>query len=283
MGAEEEYLAEGFADYLSKPVRGAKIEEMVKKYLPEDLILKDDKSREERSILDQLNFLDTTRALEYCDGDLEFYKGMLREFMEDSQVENLQRLFREEKWDEYRMTMHTVVGNALAIGASKLSEEARKLESMLRDKRREAATGYHEKFVNHYQRVIRRLRSIFKGGKLEMSELLDEKLGLQYCANAEEVYGEILKMYVETYEETRAEIQNTFAAEEWTQYATQVHGLKSSSLTIGASLLSEEAKKLELAAKDGSEEAMRQVRENTEGLMELYKQTVEAVQKRLNQ
>ncbi|MCR5690707.1 MAG: response regulator [Eubacterium sp.] len=283
MGAEEEYLAEGFADYLSKPVRGAKIEEMVKKYLPEDLILKDDKSREERSILDQLNFLDTTRALEYCDGDLEFYKGMLREFMEDSQVENLERLFKEEKWDEYRMTMHTVVGNALAIGASKLSEEARKIESMLRDKRREAATGYHEKFVNHYQRVIRRLRSIFKGGKMEMSELLDEKMGLQYCANSEEVYGEILKMYVETYEETKGEIERTFEEEEWAQYATQVHGLKSSSLTIGASILSEEAKKLELAAKEGSEEAMKLVRENTEGLIELYKKTVEAVKKRLEQ
>ncbi len=37
-GAKEEYLKEGFADYLSKPVQGAMLEEMVHRFLPEDKI-----------------------------------------------------------------------------------------------------------------------------------------------------------------------------------------------------------------------------------------------------
>ena len=37
-GAREMYLAAGFADYLSKPVDGRRLEEMIRKYLPEDKI-----------------------------------------------------------------------------------------------------------------------------------------------------------------------------------------------------------------------------------------------------
>ena len=37
-GAEEEYRRIGFSDYLSKPIRGEDLEEMVKKYLPPEKI-----------------------------------------------------------------------------------------------------------------------------------------------------------------------------------------------------------------------------------------------------
>ena len=38
-GVKEQYIEEGFADYLPKPVRGKELEEMLKKYLPKDKIL----------------------------------------------------------------------------------------------------------------------------------------------------------------------------------------------------------------------------------------------------
>ncbi len=38
VGAKEEYIAEGFADYLSKPVQGSTLEKMVRTYLPERLV-----------------------------------------------------------------------------------------------------------------------------------------------------------------------------------------------------------------------------------------------------
>lgn len=42
MGAKEEYLGIGFSDYLSKPVQAAKLEAMILKYLPEELVTKAD-------------------------------------------------------------------------------------------------------------------------------------------------------------------------------------------------------------------------------------------------
>lgn len=38
VGAREEYLREGFADYLSKPIDFVQLEEMICKYLPEDMV-----------------------------------------------------------------------------------------------------------------------------------------------------------------------------------------------------------------------------------------------------
>lgn len=38
MGAKEEYLGIGFSDYLSKPVQAPKLEAMILKYLPEELV-----------------------------------------------------------------------------------------------------------------------------------------------------------------------------------------------------------------------------------------------------
>ena len=38
VGAKEEYLKEGFADYLSKPIDSVQLEDMIQKYLPDELI-----------------------------------------------------------------------------------------------------------------------------------------------------------------------------------------------------------------------------------------------------
>ncbi|MBU5477951.1 response regulator [Eubacterium sp. MSJ-13] len=43
MGAKEEYIGIGFSDYLSKPVQAPKLEAMILKYLPEELVTKTDK------------------------------------------------------------------------------------------------------------------------------------------------------------------------------------------------------------------------------------------------
>lgn len=37
-GAREQYLSEGFVDYLSKPIHADQLEKMVLKYLPKNLI-----------------------------------------------------------------------------------------------------------------------------------------------------------------------------------------------------------------------------------------------------
>ena len=56
---------------------------------------------------------------------------------------------------------------------------------------------------------------------------------------------------------------------DWAEYAVKVHALKSTSLTIGAELLSEQAKALEQAGKKGDTDYIRQ---NHPPLLALYDQ-----------
>ena len=84
---------------------------------------------------------------------------------------------------------------------------------------------------------------------LKKLEGLDVKIGLTYCMNEEDFYVEMLQEYIKA--DKLSDMKQFFAAEDWRNYKTTVHALKSTSLTIGAAHLSERAKALELAAKDG--------------------------------
>ncbi len=50
-GAKEEYIKEGFADYLSKPVQGATLEEMVHRFLPKEKIAWEEKEVERATVV----------------------------------------------------------------------------------------------------------------------------------------------------------------------------------------------------------------------------------------
>lgn len=84
--------------------------------------------------------------------------------------------------------------------------------------------------------------------RLESLEGLDVKTGLSYCMNEEDFYVEMLGEYLKS--DKVSKLEQFFVTEDWDNYRTIVHALKSTSLTIGAVHLSEEAKALEMAAKD---------------------------------
>ncbi len=84
------------------------------------------------------------------------------------------------------------------------------------------------------------------------------ELGLDYCAGDEEFYQEMLRMFCAQSEEKRAEIISLYENSNWTDYAIKIHALKSTSLTIGAEALSEQAKEMETAAKRGDEDYIRE-------------------------
>jgi len=87
---------------------------------------------------------------------------------------------------------------------------------------------------------------------------LNVEEGLEYSMNNKEFYVGILDAYLE---ETAGELQqmDEFATSgDMPSYATLVHAIKSSSRLIGASLLGEEAYDLELRAKEGNTDYIRE-------------------------
>ena len=114
--------------------------------------------------------------------------------------------------------------------------------------------------------------------------LLNPALGLQYSAGMEEMYRNVLEMFCKLKDEKKAKIQEAFDKEDWNDYTTFVHALKSTSLSIGSEQTSALAKQLEesgkiLIAKSTSELDKQQAEEfitnHQAEIMGLYDKLVE--------
>ncbi len=103
---------------------------------------------------------------------------------------------------------------------------------------------------------------------------IDEEIGLQFCAESREVYMEMLGIYLEQGEENMLRLPVMVEQKDWKNYIIAVHGLKGTSLTIGAKEFSEKAKEQEFA---GKEERYTFIEEGFQDFMELYKKMLETV------
>ena len=101
---------------------------------------------------------------------------------------------------------------------------------------------------------------------------IDRELGLRYSAESEEMYREFLKMYCDMMPEKKERLEQCFENEDWENYTIAVHALKSTSLSIGAKILSEKALALEKA---GKAQEISFIRENHGDAMETYEMTVQ--------
>ena len=99
-------------------------------------------------------------------------------------------------------------------------------------------------------------------------------MGLDYCGGEESFYLEMLQMFQEQEEEKRAEIISLYEEGNWKDYAIKVHALKSTSLTIGAEALSEQAKALEQAGKNEDEGF---IRSNHSRLLQMYQEVCRSI------
>ena len=88
-------------------------------------------------------------------------------------------------------------------------------------------------------------------GELEKFDEIDTGQGLKNCGTADS-YLSIIKVYYESMDSSRGNVVSAFDDENWKDYTSYVHSLKSTSRTIGAMELSKLAEKLENAgnAKD---------------------------------
>ena len=133
-GSREMYLKSGFTDYLSKPVNPDKLEELIRKYLPDSLIEKTSEIEiqpEEKPNLDTKNIkgIDIKKALENC-GERELLDKMFCQFHDsiNQKSSELENYLKENDFENYRIKIHALKSTARLIGALSLSEKAELLE-----------------------------------------------------------------------------------------------------------------------------------------------------------
>lgn len=102
--------------------------------------------------------------------------------------------------------------------------------------------------------------------------LIDKATGMNYCCMDESFYNELLNDFLK--DNKMEEISGLYLAKDWDNYRIRIHGLKSTSLTIGAVGLSERAKQLEMAVKS---QDIQYVEKHHEEVIALYKRVLEKI------
>lgn len=87
----------------------------------------------------------------------------------------------------------------------------------------------------------------------EVAKMIDKDSAMIYCCNSDEMYYEMLKVYLTQAQKYVEKLPLCYEQRDWENYAIMVHAIKSTSLTIGANQLSEKAKVQEMEAKAKNE------------------------------
>ena len=171
-GMREQYMDVGFADYVSKPVRGAKLEEAIRRNLPEALIKPaspeipaEAVSTEPSGFADicgAVPELNVNAALQYCCGSAELLNDLLHDFTENDHFSDLKAAFEEKRWEDYRRHAHSLKSTSLMIGLTGLSERARASELALKGGCTEFAELNHDSLIEEYSALLGKIKDYLK-------------------------------------------------------------------------------------------------------------------------
>ena len=167
-GMREQFLAEGFDDYMAKPLDGATLEWTLMRFLPREKLRSlpepadvqdvpatketesaptegraqnvqnaqnaqhiQNGSTETAAESDDFPVLDRALGLKYCGGDQEFYRELAGMFADTypKKRQQLEETFSDGNWKDYTTYVHALKSSSLSVGGKRLSEAARKLET----------------------------------------------------------------------------------------------------------------------------------------------------------
>ncbi len=169
-GAKDEYMAAGFADYLSKPVMPDALDAMILKYLPHEKILHSDeccadagrgKDAPLPDWLGDIPLISTRRGVEFCGGNRE-YLDALKIFASsiEERADELENLYKAHDYTNYTIKVHALKSMAKSIGAAELSEMAAKMEDAGKNHDLAALTAGADVLLSLYRSLSEPLRRL---------------------------------------------------------------------------------------------------------------------------
>lgn len=174
-GVRKMYLDAGFQDYLSKPITGKILEEMLLSYLPKDKIILKNTDGQSLQHKDSLNKtapvthsqIDIALGLSYCGNKESIYRDILQLFcnMKKDQIAFLDYAIKNEDWERYTAQLYELKSNTLNIGASNLSEFVKFLEYSGRAILANESSDSHISLLqNNHPKLIQRLEEVTAEG-----------------------------------------------------------------------------------------------------------------------
>ncbi len=210
-GAKEMYLAEGFDAFLPKPINPEKLEQMILRLLPRELLKFDvedgadeDREKEKASVMEIVREPSVTMAdaeLPMVDGVDWSYgllhlpgKELLLDTVEDFykaisvEADTLDGFYREcrsnpKLLEQYRIKVHSMKSSANLIGATVLGGMAKLLENAARDADINRIDDLHDIFLKEWRSYREKLAECVNQGdasETEKEEIVDDTIVLAY-------------------------------------------------------------------------------------------------------
>ena len=194
IGAKERYLAEGFTDYLTKPIDSQALGEMLIKYLPPkkveikpteniDSALSENTAatqEEEKFPVQAFDYLKgigvaPETGLRYCQGDTALYQSILKDYLQGARqrIDDIQRYHDAGDWKNYGIQVHALKSSSLMIGAIELSEAAARLESASEQGDEQTITLIHSGMMDQYHALVDALAAHMDLADDEDDEILE--------------------------------------------------------------------------------------------------------------
>ena len=198
-GAREMFLAEGFCDFIAKPVELSNLERVLKTYLPVDYIQQkdvwgkegrgentsegikhpraesSDRSAKQEAVMSPETEpvrdyrIDDEQGMMYCGGEMSDYQEILGIYYNEGQEKKkaIQALFEEKNWKEYAVLVHAVKSTSQSIGANVLFVMAKEQEAAAKEAAEETLLRAHEPFMQEYESVLAEIQERWGAGDVE--------------------------------------------------------------------------------------------------------------------
>ena len=143
---------------------------MIQKYLPEELLLRNDLGQKEEipvtsgehdeGAQTENSLVDWKKGKALCMEDEEFYREMLQTFLDSPSAVELRRYYEESDFENYRIKIHAMKSNLANIGAVSVSEMAKQLELALKNENNVSyVQENHDEFMAVYERVVSEVKT----------------------------------------------------------------------------------------------------------------------------
>ena len=172
VGAKDAYMQAGFTDYITKPIREEVLLSTVKKYLSQELIAenngaevkKEPANKADQSMGALTSVLDVATGLGYCMNDRLFYREMLSEYVKNDRRADLEESLAKGDFESYRIVIHSLKSTSLTIGAVKLSDAAKAIESACKEGNVEFVRKQHEACMADYKIILDKISEHLAAG-----------------------------------------------------------------------------------------------------------------------
>ncbi len=209
-GARENFLREGFDDYLSKPIESDKLEDTLIRYLPkEKVLLTSDNKKEEKTETqgsqknESTDYPEWTKYLEEIDvgeglkncGSIDSYFNIIKVYYESAEMteNNIEGAYNDENWKDYTSYVHSLKSTSRTIGARSLSELAKKLEDAGNAGDIETIREYQDELMNLFTIVKYTLSKVPGIDQQEENPDADDKVDIS-TAQLRDAYQSIIEV-----------------------------------------------------------------------------------------